>query len=79
VTAGLAKTAVDVRIKIEKKACKIFPANLAFTKKFFNDVFNEGSELSLRLFFTTDSGFIRKTVFSQALMFISISRRENVL
>ena len=78
-TAGLANTAVDVRIKIEKKACEIFPANLAFTKKFFNDVFNESSELSLRLFFTTDSGFFRKTVFSQALMFISISCRDNVL
>ena len=78
-TAGFAKTTVDVRIKIEKKACEIFPANLAFTKKFFNAVFNESSELSLRLFFTTDSGLFRKSLFSQALMFISISRRENVL
>jgi hypothetical protein len=57
VTEGFAMTAVDIRIEIKKKAYEIFPANAAFTKQFFNDVFNERSDLSLRLFSTTDSGF----------------------
>jgi hypothetical protein len=73
------KNSDDVKTEIEKKAREIFPARLAFTKKFFNDVFKEDSEISLRLFFTADPGFFHKTVFSQALMFISISRRANVL
>jgi hypothetical protein len=78
-TAGFANTAVDVRIEMKKKACEIFPANAAFTKQFFNDVFNERSDLSLRLFSTTDSGLFLENEFSQTLMFIGISRREYVL
>jgi hypothetical protein len=78
-TAGFAKTIDDETAVVMKITRAKWPANFAFAKTFFNEIFRVRSDPSRDDFFNTASGKFPETEFSQSRISIDIHPRENSL
>ncbi len=78
-TDGFANTVVTENNAPTKNARDNLPANDAFAKQIFNEIFEERSDLSRRAFFNTFTGKFPEKGFSQSPIANGISPRDNAL